>query len=76
MQDLQAAGQAGDIGPQEVVRNIQQGFEEFGGSGQYTGAGVSSQGGMQTGQQQTGSNESSYENRQGGYGTGGSQSPQ
>ena len=85
MQDLQAAGQASDIGAQEVVRNIQQGFEEFGQGGQYAGAGVQGaqkargQTGTQgtTGQQQrTGNNEQDYEQRQGGYGTGGSNSPQ
>jgi hypothetical protein len=30
MQDLQDAAQAGEVGTQEVVRNIQTGFQEFG----------------------------------------------
>ena len=38
MKDLQAAGQASDISPQQVVKNIQQGFEQFG-SSEYAGAG-------------------------------------
>jgi hypothetical protein len=115
MQDLQAAGQAADAGPEQIVRNIQQGFEEFGQGGQFAsagtrgrqtsgsqggeftgqgssyGAGSDYQGGVQgaeqgraqsgmqgtTGQQQrTGNNEQDYEKRQGGYGTGGSSSPQ
>lgn len=68
MQDLQAAGQASDISPDQVVKNIQQGYEQFGASGQYA-AGRTTGTGTSGGQQD-------FEQRQGGYGAGSSQGPQ
>jgi hypothetical protein len=63
MQDLEAAADAAGGTPDEVVRNISQGYSEFG-SGQAVGA------------RGKGQNAQQFEQRQGGYGAGTSNSPQ
>src|SRR5687767_6397472 len=53
LQDLEDAGQAGEVGTQEVVRNIQEGFQQFGqGQGQYQASGVGGRESMASSQSQ------------------------
>jgi len=54
MRDLEQAAEASEISPQEVVTNIQQGFDSFGRTGEP--AGVRAHG-----------NERAFENRAGDY---------
>jgi hypothetical protein len=67
--DIEAAAQAAKMEPTQVVSNIQDGFE----TRQPQMAGTGSK---QTNAQQTGNNQQKIEDRQGGYGAGGSRGPQ
>lgn len=68
--DIEAAAQAAEMEPKEVVTNIQQGFE----TGQPQMAGAGSR--QTNARQQTGNNQQKVEDRQGGYGGGSSSGPQ
>jgi len=71
MSDLEAAAQANETQVDDVVQNIYDTFQEAGGR-QAVSAG-------RTGQvesQDTGANAQRFEDRQGGYGSGSSNSPQ
>jgi hypothetical protein len=71
---LQDAAQAGGVNSaQEVVKNIQQGFETAGSGSSKTAAMAGSGSGNK---QSTGGNEQSFEKRQSGYGSGTSSGPQ
>lgn len=72
MQDLQSAAQAAEMSTEEVVTNIQQGFDQFG-KAETAGVGSSQ---SAAGGQETGNNQPRTEDRQGGYGAGSSSGPQ
>jgi len=71
MSDLEAAAQVNETSVDEVVQNIYDTFQESGGR-QAVGAGNAGQ--KRT--QDTGANAQRFEDRQGGYGSGSSNSPQ